>query len=556
MPESRRIPLAGSERTPLAGARATCAVSPDERFEVTVRIRRKTPARDLTPDASHESDAPGARRYLSREQYAREHAVDPGDLERVQRFARDHGLTVVDASAPRRSVFLSGTVRQFEQAFGTKIEQYECDGHVYRGRTGALTLPAEVAEVVEGVFGIDDRPVAIPHFQRPNASGNIIAHAAHASFTPPQLARLYEFPGGDGHGHCIGLIELGGGFRSADLKKYFQELGLPTPAVKAVRIDGARNDPSTADGADGEVMLDIEVAAGVAPGATIAVYFAPNSDKGFIDALTAAIHDETNKPSVISISWGNPEKNWTKQAMHSMDQAFQTAAAIGVTICCAAGDAGSGDENPDGLAQTGDKPDGRAHADFPASSPWVLACGGTHLTTVGNTISAETVWDDDALRSATGGGVSDIFPPPAYQASASVPPSANDARHHGRGLPDVAGVADPQTGYKVRVDGEEFVIGGTSAVAPLWAGLVALLNQALGHPAGFLNPLLYGAKGGGKVCRDITSGNNGAYHARSGWDACTGWGSPRGTRLLEALKGTSGGTRAGAARGSRESAPH
>ena len=553
MPESRRIPLSGSERAPLAAARPTFAVSPGERFEVTVRIRRKTPARALTAEAAHEGEAPGARRYLTREEYAREHAVDPKDLERVQRFAREQGLVVVDASAPRRSVFLSGTVSQFEHAFGTKIEQYECEGHVYRGRTGPLTLPADVAEVVEGVFGIDDRPAAIPHFQRPKASGHIIAHAAHASFTPPQLARLYEFPDADGHGQCIAILELGGGFRSADLKKYFEELGLPAPAVKAVRIDGARNDPSTAEGADGEVMLDIEVAAGVAPGATIAVYFAPNTDKGFIDALTAAIHDDTNKPSVISISWGNPEKNWSKQAMHSMDQAFQTAAALGITICCAAGDAGSGDENPEDLAQFGEKPDGRAHADFPASSPWALACGGTRLTATGHTISAETVWDDDPLRSATGGGVSDVFAPPAYQTTASVPSSANDAKHHGRGLPDVAAAADPQTGYKVRVDGEEFVIGGTSAVAPLWAGLVALLNQQLDHPVGFLNPFLYGTKGGGKVCRDITSGNNGAYHAKAGWDPCTGWGSPRGTRLLEALKGTG---RAGAARGSREATPH
>jgi kumamolisin len=510
-------------------------VAAEERFEVTVRVRRKTPLDDLTP--AQEGDSPGKRRYLSRADYASRHAVDPADIARVERFARAHGLAVVATSAPRRSIFLSGTVPQFEAAFGTRIQQYESEGHVYRGRTGPLTLPEDVADVVEGVFGIDDRPAAIAHFQRARDVGaSIVAHAARVSYTPPQLARLYEFPPGDGAGQCIGIIELGGGFRPADVTRYFQDLGLAVPKVVAVRVDGARNAPSNAESADGEVLLDIEVAAGVAPRATIAVYFAPNSDKGFIDAVTMAIHDETHKPSVISISWGNPEKNWTQQAMHSMDQAFQTAAALGVTICCAAGDAGSGDENPEGLAQAGARPDGRAHVDFPASSPFALACGGTRLTASGTSIATETVWNDDPLRSATGGGVSDVFALPAYQAHANVPASANPNKHRGRGLPDVAAVADPQTGYRVRVDGQEFTIGGTSAVAPLWAGLVALLNQQLAHPVGWLNPVLYGPRGGAKVCRDITSGNNGAYSARAGWDPCTGWGSPHGTRLLQALK--------------------
>jgi kumamolisin len=354
-----------------------------------------------------------------------------------------------------------------------------------------------------------------------------------ASFTPTQLAQLYDFPAdSDGSGQCIALIELGGGYRKADLKAYFEKLGLPVPKVLTVRVDGGRNAPSGPDGADGEVMLDIEVAAAVAPKASIAVYFAPNTDKGFLDAITQALHDTVHKPSVISISWGNPEKNWSAQAMTSFDQAFQTAALLGVTICCAAGDAGSGDENPDG----GERPDGRAHADFPGSSPNVLCCGGTRVVASGTQIQHETVWNDDPLRSATGGGVSDVFDLPAWQAEAGVPASANPGHRRGRGVPDVAGNADPATGYQVRVDGEEFGIGGTSAVAPLWAGLVALLNQRLGHPVGFLNPLLYGTLRGKGATRDITEGDNGAYRAGRGWDACTGWGSPVGTALLEALQ--------------------
>jgi kumamolisin len=220
--------------------------------------------------------------------------------------------------------------------------------------------------------------------------------------------------------------------------------------------------------------------------------------------------------------------NWTPQALKSYDQAFQAAAALGVTVCAAAGDNGSAD----GVS------DGNAHVDFPASSPFVLACGGTRVIGSGTTVSSETVWNDGP-NSATGGGFSGFFPTPKYQdgvisalgsSVGKLPPKP------GRGVPDVAGDADPVTGYAVRVDGEDMVIGGTSAVAPLWAGLIALMNQKKTHPVGYLNPLLYAAPvmGSGGI-RDVGTGNNGAWHARTGWDPCTGWGSPDGNRLLAAL---------------------
>jgi kumamolisin len=527
------VAVPGTDVKPLAGARSVGPVTPHERFEVTVRVKRRAPVRPLATQLR--TDGPIAQRqYLSREAYAEQHGADPADLERVSEFARAHGLTVVDRCPARRSVFLSGTAEQFAQAFGTEIHEFECPHCSYRSHTGPLTVPASLQDIVEGVFGIDDRPAAKPHFQRLKAAEAAVrARAVQASFTPTQLAQLYDFPAdSDGSGQCIALIELGGGYRKADLKAYFEKLGLPVPKVLTVRVDGGRNAPSGPDGADGEVMLDIEVAAAVAPKASIAVYFAPNTDKGFLDAITQALHDTVHKPSVISISWGNPEKNWSAQAMTSFDQAFQTAALLGVTICCAAGDAGSGDENPDG----GERPDGCAHADFPGSSPNVLCCGGTRVVTSGTQIQHETVWNDDPLRSATGGGVSDVFDLPAWQAEAGVPASANPGHRRGRGVPDVAGNADPATGYQVRVDGEDAVIGGTSAVAPLWAGLIARLNQRLGKPVGFLNPLLYGAVHRAGGLRDVTEGNNGAYRAQAGWDACTGWGSPVGSRLLDALQ--------------------
>ncbi|BFU92465.1 MAG: kumamolisin [Nitrospira sp.] len=521
-----RVTVRGSERSPHHGARVDGPVPNDERFEVTVRIRRKTSLQSLA-DGFHTDKLPMNRRYLTREQYASSHGADSADMEKVEAFARAHNLVVVEKSQARRSIFLSGTAADFARAFGTTIEHYEHDGGTYRGRIGPLTVPAELDGIVEGVFGIDDRPVAKPHFQRRKMTGSMQPRATGESFTPVELAKLYNFPTDlDGSGQCIAIIELGGGYRKADIKAYFQKLGRPAPKVKTVRVDGGKNHPSNADSADGEVMLDIEVAAAVAPKALIAVYFAPNTDKGFLDAVTKAIHDTTHKPSVISISWGGVEDNWTEQAMMSFDQAFQTAGALGVTVCCAAGDNGSAD---------GEK-DGKAHVDFPASSPFALGCGGTKLTASRNTITNEVVWNESA-DSATGGGVSDFFPVPQYQSTAGIPPSANRGSHNGRGVPDVAGDADPATGYVVRVDGEELVIGGTSAVAPLWAGLIALMNQKLSHPVGFLNPLIYQPLVGKGSFRDISSGDNGAYSAKQGWDACTGWGTPNGAKLLQALGG-------------------
>jgi len=272
------------------------------------------------------------------------------------------------------------------------------------------------------------------------------------------------------------------------------------------------------------VLLDIEVVGAIAPSAKIAVYFAPNTDQGFLDAITTAVHDSVRKPSVVSISWGGAESTWTAQSLTAYDQAFQDAGLLGVTVCCASGDDGSAD----GVT------DGAAHVDFPASSPNVLACGGTRLVSSNGKITSEVVWNSGGGNGASGGGVSDNFPLPAYQAAANVPVSVNPTHFKGRGVPDVAGDADPATGYQIRVDGKSAVFGGTSAVAPLWAALIALINQQLGKHVGFLNTALYtkGASG----LHDITSGTNGAYNAGTAWDACTGLGSPSGQALLTALK--------------------
>ena len=524
-----RAVIAGSDRAaPLHGARAIAAIADAERFEVTIRVRRRAPLADSAARAVFEPATPEQRAYLPRRGYAAAHGASEADIAAIEAYARSQGLVVVESNAARRSVFVSGTATVYEQAFGAKIARYEHDGGTYRGRTGALTVPAELAPLIEGVFGIDDRPVAKPHFQRrlPRPSFGIQPHAAaDTSFLPTEIAELYGFPDADGADQCVGIIELGGGYRKADIDAYFAKLGIASPDVRTVSVDGGSNDPSTPESADGEVMLDILVVGAVAPKAIIAVYFAPNTDKGFLDALTMAVHDETNAPSVISISWGAAEANWTEQAMTSFDAALQTAAALGVTVCAASGDNGSGDGETDG----------KAHVDFPSSSPFMLACGGTKLVADGDAIASETVWNA-ASDSATGGGVSDFFDLPDYQRDTGIPPSANPGSRVGRGVPDVSGDADPNSGYQIRIDGGDYVIGGTSAVAPLWAGLIALINQTLGQNVGFLNPLLYSDAFGADAFNDVDTGSNGAYSAKAGWDPCTGWGSPLGTELLARLQ--------------------
>lgn len=426
--------------------------------------------------------------------------------------------------AGRRTVVLSGTVAQFNAAFNVDLQRFEHPGGSYRGRVGSIELPDELDGVVEAVLGLDDRPAAKPHFRVRQFRGNARWHAQEAestSFTPLQVASLYKFPPGTGHGQCVAIIELGGGERSADLSSYFSSLNIAGgPTVTVVSVDHAKNHPTgDPNGPDGEVMLDIEVVGALVPRAKIVLYFAPNTDAGFLDAITTAIHDETNNPSVISISWGGPESSWTSQAMDGFNSAFQSAAALGVTVCVASGDNGSSDGATDGSD----------HVDFPASSPYVLACGGTTLQAAGSSITSKTVWNDGPQGGAGGAGVSSVFPLPTWQAGLkATKTSGGSSPLTMRGVPDVCGDADPQTGYDVRIDGTNTAIGGTSAVAPLWAGLVALVNEAKGSNVGFVNPTLYANP---DAFHDVTTGNNGDFSAGPGWDACTGLGSPNGLEV-------------------------
>jgi kumamolisin len=548
---TEHVPLKGSERVVVSGAKAIGAANPDESLRVNVLLRSRAQAEDAKTRTTKATASEKAavesllqkraseRQHLTREQFLAQRGALEEDVQKVEEFAHQYGLSISDTNLAKGSVTLTGTVANFSKAFNVELLNYESSGGSYRGRTGPVHIPSELDGIVTAVMGLDNRPQARPHFRthRPAITSHARSAQSAGTFTPVQLAKLYDFPANtDGTGQSIAIIELGGGFRSRDVQHYFKTtLNMHPPKLVAISVDGGHNKPTgDPNGPDGEVLLDIEVAGAVAPKSTLAVYFAPNTDKGFYDAIAAAVHDTRYNPSVISISWGGPESSWSQQSLTEFNTLLEDAATLGITVCVASGDNGSTDGLNDGLQ----------HVDFPASSPYSLACGGTNLTTANGQYGNEVVWNEMANNEgSTGGGVSDFFAKPAYQADApnlNVPASVNPGNFVGRGVPDVSGDADPVTGYDVYVDGQASVIGGTSAVAPLWAGLAACVNQILGKRAGSLTSLIYtqvAPAPGITAFHDITVGNNGSFSAGPGWDACTGWGSPIGSVIASVLTG-------------------
>jgi kumamolisin len=546
----KRVALTSSARRLPKGSKILGAADREQQIEVSVRVRGKHAA-GLDDDAlmTLGAEPPSRRQYVSREEFAAEAGADAADIAKIDDFAHQHGLNVKSVHLASRTVKLTGTVGAFNAAFGVKLDKVRHRGATYRMRKGSVLIPADLKGIIVGVHGLDNRPVARPHFRlmpKARRRGAAPRRAADGSFAVTDIAKLYNFPTGEtGAGQCIAIIELndidskgqvkGAGYKTTDLTQFFRRAGIPMPSVASVSVDGGANKPGHSD-ADGEVVLDIEVAGAVAPGAKIAVYFAPNTTNGFIDAVKAAAHDTARKPSVISISWGGPEEPAdAKQFLDGLNEAIRDATAMGVTVCIASGDNGSAD--------MGQGWDGKPHADFPASSPFALGCGGTKLTASNGRILEEVVWNEGASGGAGGGGVSVYFPLPPYQRGSKVPkPPVSSG---GRGIPDVAGDADPASGYEIFLNGSGTTIGGTSAVAPLMAGLIALINEAttkkFGKTVGLINPLIYAA-GARNAFRDITQGNNdvfgklhGLYEAGPGWDACSGLGVPDGASLLQLL---------------------
>jgi kumamolisin len=541
--------IEGSERRVAPGARRTADADPNEKFSFTVRLQRRP---DTAAAASQDywmANPPDRRRFLTRDQLIARAGARQADLDKVSEFARSQGFEVLETSTARRTVRLSGTVAQANRAFAVDLGRYESAEESYRGREGPVHLPNEMADLIQGVFGLDNRRVSRNH--------GSTAPAGAVPLTPLQVAKLYNFPPLNAKGQTVGIIEFGGGFNQGDLNTFCAGLHVPTPTPNLISVDGASTTTyagsvSQPRSSDQEVALDVQVVAAIAQQAGIVMFFAPNTGDGWIDAVTTAIYETSPPLTTLSISWGGAEDiAWVPVTMSVLSEAFRDAAELGISIFADSGDFGS----------NGGINDGSAHVQFPASDTWVTACGGTYIANISGGTFTEGTWNDPT--GATGGGVSspgnDIgFPVPPWQANLKATLlSGGSAPLTGRGVPDIAGNASPYSGYNITVYGATapFATGGTSAVCPLYASLFAIFAAATGWPLGFVNPLLYAvAASTTGVIIDIkdSGGNNEldpsvalpnnppvvpcpAFVSTSKWDACTGLGRIDGTALLKAL---------------------
>ena len=488
---------------------------------------------------------PLQRRYLTFDEFAGECGARPDDIQQVVEFLTRHHLTLGPIHQPARTIKVAGTLAMFERAFHTSFAYFTPEGlPAYRSHAGVISVPVALKDIVTDVIGFSDRRLVLRH-----GAGGRGPRPAHARV----VARAYGFPPNlDIRGESIALIELGGGLDAADLVLYAKRSRHKPPDVTVIRVDGQPNRPASprlvrksleslrsgsasaaripdAFWATVEAAMDVQLVSSFAPGARIVVYLAEETPRGKFDAISAAVTDTVNQPDVISCSWGIFECEAPRHVMRSLDEVFRLAALRGLTVCASSGDFG------DGTAKCG-----RISAHFPASSPHVLACGGTHLPASGDR-SGEVVWSErlGPVTMSSGGGFSRVFLRPSWQRTPRF-------RNAGRGVPDVAGKADVAAGYSIIVRGVEMAMGGTSAVAPLWASLAAIAKHRLGRPVGLFAPLLY-APEFATATRRIRRGSNGAYRAGPGWNPCTGLGSPNAGKLLRAL------TRKPPAAGSRAS---
>jgi kumamolisin len=524
--------LRDSLRTHRPGSEVLGRADAHEWCEITVKLRRR---KELPEPIAGRPIAGDLARF----------GAQLVDIDAVTRVLKRYGLTIVSAEPAARAVTVAAPAATMERTFGVHLLRVKHGSRIYRGRVGCIHIPKGLEGMVTGVFGLDTRPMTSeksartpkPASVRP---GRLPAPGDRAWYLPQELAKAYEFPDNAGEGQTIGIIELKGRYVANDLDEFCRIAGVgAAPQVIVTNVETLSRQDSNDSDAIKEVMLDIEVLAAVCPRATLAVYFSNFTEKGWIHAIDAALRDAENPPSVLSVSYGyaEGEYRWTAQAMSEVNDAFKEAAARGIPVSVAAGDDGSDDQIGDGMA----------HVHFPASSPYVLGVGGTALRKIGRKTDEEVVWfEGNGLikdhGGSTGGGVSAVFGRPAWQRDIAIR-SVNPHAPAGRCVPDVAANAARGTGYFMIAHGQQHVVGGTSASAPLWAGLLARLKSA-GKPVGYVTPLFYKRRNGKPLgpfaCNDITQGDNvtcaaGGYQAGKGYDAVTGWGTPNGRRLMHYL---------------------
>lgn len=510
-----RVPSAPSLRSPPACAVEIGAPDPDQRLAVTIYVRRR---RSVRPAPGSAADLARLMRPVTRAGLSAERARSHGRAAaRITAFAEANGLVVRELDTMRRRIVVEGSVGRLAEIFGADLRMYADDRRRFRARAGLLHIPREIAPWTRAVLGFDERRQVLAP-QSPAGSD------AAGGLWPTEVAALYGLPGGlDLTGQCVGIIALGGGYKRSDVDQALAAMQQPGPEIVDQSVDGTTNSFGGGHPADQEIALDLQILAALLPGARVVVYFADNTTQSLANAVHQAVLDNVHRPQVLSISWGSAEMFWTEDARHAVQAALADAVRLRVSVVAAAGDE---------LA-TGGIDDGRPHVFFPASSPYVLGCGGTAITAKDAAIETEVVWNE--TFSGTGGGISDVFPVPDYQTGIALPPAVNGGGG-GRGVPDVAAAAGRRPGYRIIVNGQTMVKDGTSAAAPLWAAIIAMANAQRGAPIGLVHPLLYAQP---NLLRPILKGDNRVrgigYDAGPGWSACTGLGVPVGRLVVQGL---------------------
>jgi kumamolisin len=520
-----RVAVPGSATPAIAGAHRDSSVAADQKISVAVSLKLHNTAQLNAFDTA--VSTPGSAQYghyLTPAQFAADFSPTTDEVAQVKQYLASTGLTVTGVSGNRQVVDATGTASQVSSAFATSLSNYTQGSTHYYTNDSAVTLPSGVASVVQGVSGLNNRPLAHPE-SAPLSKVTPKAGSPVGGFSPTQYDGAYKFSsvGEDGTGVTVALWEFDG-YKTSDLTAYNSYYGLSGPAATTVSVDGANYDSSPGDG-EPEVELDSEIVRGVAPKASQLVYEAPNSDAGQIDMANAIATQD--RVSVVSISWGECEAESTASTLTSTDNALSQAVAEGISVYSASGDSGSKD------CQSG-----ATGVDYPASSPYVTGVGGTTLSLSGNNWSSETAWTGSGSAGGSGGGVSSTYARPSWQ-------TGTNAK---RTVPDVSADANPSTGYAVYSGGGWDEYGGTSCAAPMWAGFTALVNEkaaAAGKAnVGFMAPKVYPILTSGYATNfhDITSGNNGGFSAGTGYDEVTGIGTPIGDALATTLVGSGGGT--------------
>jgi kumamolisin len=524
---------------PARGSNQRTRVDDRELVEAIIIVRRRPDGRPLKDLRYFQTVAPSQRQRLTREEFEEQHGASPRDLDRVVGFLSEQRLQADEINRSSRSIAVRGTAAQFSAAFGVTFYRYKLKQGTYRGYQGFPRLPRPLNAIVEAIVGLDNRPLPMRHHTGPNDPFTTLP------LTPLRVANLYNFPPGNGQGETIAIYQsptsaTTPGYTVGDVAATLAGFGggLVAPTTVDISVAGQKNSGVS----DGETLIDISVASAIAQSALIAVYFTANSAYGVVKCLQQMIHPNRAAgdpvPTVISISFGwapdDDSQHITDDEYKQLSSLFHDAANLNITVLVSSGDWG--------VTYSGTT----AQTSYPASDPWVLACGGTTIGVSSTGMEQEWVWNDGA--GTTGGGISARFDVPAYQSAISLPTSLLNGRK-GRGIPDVAGNASNNSGYPVSTVAfpNASTSGGTSVVAPLYAGLMAIINSllreaGLAYRVGFANPLLYGLSS--TVCRDVTAtagpadnSFNGVpgYPAGSGWDACTGLGTIDGAALLNAF---------------------